>query len=114
VLKSDPDFELEGFLVHPGPLGIRGSSTGRVAEALNNMNKGIVSALAPILSEQSQGSLPMTLYFMLVVNTDGKVEGECRRNGDVSVQGLALLAQLSWPKHESSYLVKRYYILRRR
>jgi hypothetical protein len=114
MLKSDPDFEFEGFLVHSGMLGIRGQSTGRVAEALGDMDKRIVSALAPILSDQSHGSLPMTLNFMIVVNADGKVEGECRKNDEVSAQGLSLLAQLSWPKNGSTYLLRKYYMLRRK
>lgn len=114
MLKSDPQFEFDGLLVHPGMLGIRGKPTGRVVETLGDMDKIIVSALAPILFEQSHESLPMTLYFMIVVNTDGKVEGECRKNGEVSAQGLSLLAQLSWPKSGSSYLLRKYYILRRK
>jgi len=114
MLKSDQGIEFEGFIVYPGGLGVRGQLTEKVVEALLDMDKRIFSALAPILSEQSHGSLPMTLNFMIQVDADGKVGGECIKNGEVSAQGLSLLAQLSWPKNGSSYLLRRYYILRRK
>ncbi len=114
MLRLDQGIDLEGFIVYPGFLGIRGQSTEKVAEALGDMDKRIFSALAPMLSDQSHGAFPMTLNFMIVSQGDGKVEGECRLNSVGSTQGLSLLSQLPWPKNGSPYLLKKYYIFRRK
>jgi hypothetical protein len=114
ILQSNQNIEADGFVVYPGLLGIRGQSTEKVVEALGDLDKRIFSALAPILSDTSSGDFPMTLSFMIVNQGDGKVEAECRLNGAETTQGVSLLKNLSWPKDGIPYLLKKYYIFKRK
>jgi hypothetical protein len=114
MLQKDPGLEVAGFMVYPGALGMRGPSTDQVAEALRDMDRTIFSALAPMLSESTHETGPMTLNVMITRQGDGAVDGDCQLNGRGSTRGLAVLSHLSWPRNGSSYLLRKYYIFRRK
>ena len=116
MLKLDNGIDVGGFIAYPGAMQIRGTPPGEWIDATHPMHKRVLSVLLPILAEPNDGSSPMTLNLRVEVNANGKITGECRKNGELSAQVLTSLAQLPWPKPKtgSLYMFKQYYILSRR
>jgi hypothetical protein len=113
LLHGDRGLDVNGFRVYPGELGIRGPSPEQVAQALRDIDRTMFSTLAPLLSSHSPDAFPMTLNVMVARHGSRNVEGECRLNGVASSQCWSLLSRVSWPTNESSYLFRKYYILKR-
>lgn len=114
MLHGSRGLDVNDFRVYPGELGIRGPSADKVAEALHDMDGKLFSTLAPLLGPLNPEAFPLTLNMMITRQGDGNVEGECRLNGLVSPQCWSLMSRVSWPTNGSSYLFRKYYIVRRK
>lgn len=99
------------FSVHPGMTGFRGPqavpwSDERQRELLDKL-KGVAGEL-----ERSPAEFH-TVSVMLIVETDGTSDGECRVDGVASAEALKAVRSYPWPRASATYMFKQFYVLRR-
>lgn len=100
------------FSVHAGEAVVRGPQAGAWSD---ERRRQFLEALGPTIRGLESSPSEFHLILMMVgVEPGAAVEGECRVDGVVSGEALKAAKALSWPPSEGPYMVKQYYLLRRR
>jgi len=115
TLSSEKGIDLDGFTVFAGSTGFRGDYPGDWLNGSVDMHKRLLSILIPVLSMSDtfsyNGFSNQTLDLKININERGESSGECRLNGEVSLDILTTFMDQAWPLTDSSYLFKQYYII---
>ena len=115
TLGSEKGIELNDFTVFAGSTGFRGEYPGDWLNGSVDMHKRLLSRIIPLLRLSDTfsytGLSTQTLDLKININERGEFSGECRVNGEVSLDIFTTLADQAWPSTDSSYLLKQYYII---
>jgi len=115
TLSSENGIDLDGFTVFAGSTGFRGDYPGDWLNGSVDMHKRLLSILIPVFSMSDtfsyNGLSTQTLDLKINITERGESSGECRLNGEVSLDILTTFMDQAWPSTDSSYLFKQYYII---
>jgi hypothetical protein len=95
------------FTAYPGPIGIRGSTPEHLAEVQDMFFREVGPALPRLVPGPSLHALAL----MVLRNPDGAIDGEFRVDGEPSAELKRLAIKVNWPKGQSTYMLKQFYVL---
>lgn len=100
------------FSVHAGAAVVRSMQD---IVWTDESRRQLLDRLGPVVRGLESSPSEFHLIVMMVgVEPGGAVDGECRVDGVVSEEALKAAKSFPWPAAEGSYMVKQYYLLRRR
>lgn len=113
ALASDRDrgLPLDSFAAYAGLTGVRGAEVSLPEHMTRDLLEPLKTA-APLLN--STESEFHSISIMVTVQEGAVTGGECRVDGLISSEALTAVQGFPWPKTPAEYLLKQFYILRRR
>jgi len=106
-----PAFVIADYDVFAGALGLRGSAAVGWVDGSDAMNRKILDAALPALSQP--GDL-LVLDLKVMVPATGQPQSECRLSGVVSSDAASNLIALNWPRAREGYIFKQAYLLKKK
>lgn len=105
-----PTFSAGRFDVHAGMAGIS-ADVGWTDDS----RRELLSKLGAITRGfESSRSEFHSIMIMVAVKPDGTIDGDCSVDGMVSPEALKAARSFPWPKAANEYMLKQFYVLRRR
>lgn len=109
-INDDSAFEISGFKVYSGLLGIRGSLPKKMpGQSDDDMPKKIIPAIKKLIETDANKIIPIDIKFLLEEN--GISDGECRLNNVVSFELPDNLKKLQWPSVTEKSIVRQFYLV---
>lgn len=109
-LKQKDGFQFKGYTIYTGPTIIRFGSPNGWLRDNEKMHTTILEAIGVEIISNS-GITPAAINLNVTVNETGKFKAECRLNGQVSEDILNKLHEVDWPKSETGYMLKQFYLV---
>lgn len=110
--RGKPVLSAGRFSVYAGKAGI--SSTRDIAWS-DESRRQLLDTLSEVVRGLESSPSEFHLILMMAgVGPGGAISGECRVDGVVSGEALKAAKSFPWPQAEGPYMVKQYYLLRRR
>jgi hypothetical protein len=113
--QDKPAFSAGRFSVHAGAASLAAMPGAEDVAWADQSRRELLDKLAPVIRGlESSPSKFHLISVMVMVKPSGEMDGECRVDGIVSAEALKAARSFRWPKAANEYMLKQYYVLRRR